>query len=518
MLILMAETFVFALIAAFLISTTSFDAWNGLQVIPVLCVVFGSVLICLSDIFIGRRISKLFNEKLVPILIFVIMAAVLVFIIAAWNFTGSAAIESGKSLNRSVYPAPGDYVLDVVSDSDPHVRIESQNQQETMMHTDTLLFEGLASEAAFTVPDDSLVVYISFSASQNIVIKSAVCKGDSGEYDIPLDYRLLPNFISNRIQGLFANENAIQRTVFFSDGLKLFMKNPVLGRGIGGFENGIKSVQPFYYETKYAHNHYIQTLAETGFIGFIIFVALLTISAVVIWKGRKKHQLAPFLGGSLVFMASHAAVELVFSAYYYLPISFGIFVLIDVCCGENTKKQLKDGTAICAIAMLGIFSVLLGLNIQAADIVKKDASFPSFKKAAAMDQFEYCDYMLNYVVNSNGIGDSEISRQAEEYAAELEKYDSNTIPIYLADYYFTKGNGEHAVEMIEKYISYVASDSVAWNTSFELLAWHDNDTDEFRAWVKRVYDKMLEWNDNNIGEIVLSEKNQAYITRMISDD
>ena len=79
----------------------------------------------------------------------------------------------------------------------------------------------------------------------------------------------LPPVGANRIQGLWANENAIQRFVLFADGLQLFRSSPIYGLGMGAFENGVKSVQSFDYIAKYAHNHYIQTLAETGVIGLI---------------------------------------------------------------------------------------------------------------------------------------------------------------------------------------------------------------------------------------------------------
>lgn len=35
------------------------------------------------------------------------------------------------------------------------------------------------------------------------------------------------------------------------------------------------SVQDYYYETKYAHNHYVEMLCDLGVLGLAAFVALL---------------------------------------------------------------------------------------------------------------------------------------------------------------------------------------------------------------------------------------------------
>ena len=82
---------------------------------------------------------------------------------------------------------------------------ESQNRRETIMHTNTVIYSGDANEVTFTVPENSLVQYFNFSAAEDTLIESAYC----GDTKIPLKYKLLPSFIANRLQGLFANQNAI---------------------------------------------------------------------------------------------------------------------------------------------------------------------------------------------------------------------------------------------------------------------------------------------------------------------
>ena len=257
------------------------------------------------------------------------------FAAAALTLTGPADLAAGESLRRAEYPGAGEYTLNIQATGPVTVTIESQNQQETMMHTSTVLYSGSADGARFTVPEDSLVTYFNFRAKEGLTLSEASFTGEAGTTALKLEYSLLPGFIANRLQGLFANENAIQRTVFFADGMKLFRRSPVLGLGLGAFESASPGVQSFYYETKYTHNHYVETLLTTGVVGLILFVGMLGLCAAAVWKNlRRKEEadaLAPALGAALVFMAGHGAVEVVISSCYYLPIALGVLGLICLC-------------------------------------------------------------------------------------------------------------------------------------------------------------------------------------------
>jgi O-antigen ligase len=53
-------------------------------------------------------------------------------------------------------------------------------------------------------------------------------------------------------------------------GLELFKKNPILGVGFGNFS------YHYYYEYSgwaqtYAHNNYVEILADTGIVGFVLY-------------------------------------------------------------------------------------------------------------------------------------------------------------------------------------------------------------------------------------------------------
>ena len=525
LLILMGETLVCTVLSAGVISVTSFQMWNGVQPVPLLCTALGAAALCAADKLVGQRLTRLLEKrsKLVPYLVSGLLAVLAIFGLTAYHLTGPVTLEAGEGLRRAAYPGAGTYTLSAESDGTLNVVIESQDQRDTMMHTSAVLYSGSADAASFEVPEGSLVVYFNFSAPEGAGLRSASYSGENGAGDIPLEYMLLPGFIANRLQGLWANENAIQRAVFFSDGLKLFRRSPVYGLGLGAFENGVKSVQPFPYVTKYVHNHYIQTLAETGLIGLTLFLLLLGGSAAAVLFERRKvetsHPLTPALGAALVFMAIHAATEVVFSSYPYLPVAFGVFVLISLCCGDalpgpGLDAPLQRIFLLAISAVVVSCSVLLFCNIRAKDIVQDDASFEVLDEAISLDKFEWADYALTYInlVSYMDVSE-EIHLQADKYAQRLERLNSNTVPIYLARYYFKSGRTEKAMAMVEKHVTYVSSDAEAWQQAFNLMIRYEEDRDVFRAGVLRIAQLLDAWNAANMEEITVSESAQALIAR-----
>lgn len=526
LLLLMIETLILAAASVALTSMTSFDAWDGFQPTPLLCLIIGSFLLCLADQFVGQKLAaKLHGHgKMLLIVILIIIIIIAIFALTAYNFTGSISLNNGESLSRSVYPAPGEYTLSVQGSAGVQVTIESQNRQDTMMHTSTVLFKGALQQAAFTVPEDSLVVHFYFQATENATLDSVEYVSAESSGFVPLDYKLLPGFIANRLQGLRANQNAIQRLVFFEDGIKLFKESPIIGLGLGAFENAIYRVQSFFYETKYVHNHYIQTLLETGIIGLLLFIGLLVISAVCILLSRKKenfHPLVPALGALLVFMAVHGATEVVFSSYPYLPLAFGVFTLINLCCGEAIPtpwlgKKVRSGIAIGAAALMLVFAVLLGNNMSARNIADKYLTFDALERAVSLDKFEWADYALSYVMSStaNEVPD-EIMVKADEYAEKLAQENSNTIPLHLTDYYFSIGNVERAMEMAEKYVSYISANSDAWNNLILLVATYEQPSEAYYEGVTRIAQILEQWNSEHIGTIELNATAQGFLDRIL---
>ena len=151
----------------------------------------------------------------------------------------------------------------------------------------------------FTVPEDSKLVFFYFGGEQGATLNEAAYTG-AKDGSVKLGYKLLPAFIADRIQDLTANGNVVQRGVYRQDAIKLWKTSPVIGRGLGGFENGVVSVQDYYYETKYAHNHYVESLCDLGILGLAAFLAMLGTSIWALVKSRKEKPLIVMLLGACV--------------------------------------------------------------------------------------------------------------------------------------------------------------------------------------------------------------------------
>ena len=527
-LVLMVETLILVGAGGVLVSATSLVEWTGFQPVPLVCVVVGAALLCVADQFVGQRLGKALEgrTRVVPILIGAVVALLVVFAVAAMQMTGPASLNAGETLRRSAYPEPGSYTLSVTADGPVNVTLESQNKEDTMMHTSTVIYSGPADGAAVEVPEDSIVVYANFSADAPVTLERVALEGSGGAVEFPLGYQLLPDFIANRMQGLWANQNAIQRVVFFEDGMKLFQRSPVIGLGMGAYENGIVSVQSFYYETKYAHNHYIESLVETGVVGLILFVGVLITALIAVIKSRRKPEeesnpLTAALGGALVFMAGHAAVEVVFSYYAYLPLAFGVFGLIALCCGQTmplsfVKEGVRKGVTWVLAVLILAYTVLLGCNLYAKSLVDREQSFASLKSAITLDQFEWADYALSYVLSYMQMEapSQEIQDNAAIYAAELQKVDSNTIPLYLAQYYFEQQDADQAFAMLDKYTDYVAADPDTWEQAFHVIIQYYQDDPVYLEGVTALYQKMLTWNAEHMGTLTLSDSTMEWLNQL----
>ena len=127
--------------------------------------------------------------------------------------------------------------------------------------------------------------------------------------------------------------------------------------------------------------------------------------------------------------------------------------------------------------------------------------------------------MLSYVYSASADENRTptITEHMERYMVRLEALDSNSVPYYLAESYFNLGNTEKAFEMLDKYLDYVASDQGAWDEAFQLMMVHSEDTPEFKDGVIRIYEKLVQWNEENMGSIQLTSTATALVEAILSE-
>lgn len=522
--VLMAETLLLTMAASIFTFATAFGEWTGVRPWPLLVTAACAAGLCVLDIRVGRPLAEKLSAKLrtLNIVLLAALAAVAALLVLAVSWTGPMTLRAGETVTRGAYLTEGSYTLSVEADGPVSVTVLAQTEEDAIMNTKETVYEGPAAGASFTAPEGNRSVTFVFSAEETVRVTSVAYEG-AASGQLKLNYTLLPEAIAERIQTLRSEGNVAQRLVYCADGLKLFQRSPIVGVGMGGFENGIYSVQSYHYETKYVHNHYIQSLVDTGIVGCALWLGLLVTSAVAVvrlWRrGRdgQPHPMAPALGAALLFMMIHAAVEVDFSAGYFLPFGLGAFAVINLTCGELTplpklgekpRRLLVWGAALC----MAVFAVLLSMNMRAA-VLASQSSYTAMAQAADLDPYEWADYKLSYVMaasNETELPD-DMRETMERYLTDLEALRSNSVPRYLAQCYFNLDDIEKGFAMLEKYVDYTPSDPATWENSFRIAMSCDDGSAEFRQGVEALYQRLTDWSEANLGVITLPEDVQAYV-------
>lgn len=434
------------------------------------------------------------HGKLVLRILCGICIACVAFLFAAYHV--SVPHTFGKILYRSAYPKAGTHHLELQADGDVTVQIISQTRAQTMMHTNTEIYQGTAKDAVFTVPEGSVVCYFTFSAEPGTKLSLASI---DGKEKIRLKYLLLPGSIANRLQGLWANQNFTQRLVFHRDGLRLFLKHPILGNGVGAFEAAVTSIQDFYYETKYVHNHYIQILLETGLAGFVFYAGALLYLLFLLIKKRKQAEeagygkICPALISALVMLMLHSAVEISLSSVVFLCMAYMLFGIIALFLDEpffgipekkGERYMISNGNDSIGIISIGIrvaeslakiaFALTIIGNLYAGQLANGAAKtesrfFRQIEEAASLDLYDKNDYKLSYLYRVAASGANDHLQRANQYAEELLHVQSNSIPEALTSFYIQTGQFEHAVQAAMAGAVFSASDAKVWNYCISML-------------------------------------------------
>lgn len=485
----------------------------------------------------------------------VLIGAVLcvaVYAVAALYVTGSYTF--GMAIYRSARLNAGEHTITVEADGEVWLTIFSRDRLELLNMTQTGLYDGPAEGAvAFEVPEGSKITVVRMSAAEGVTVRGAVI---DGEQALPLRHKLLPGFASERIQYVGASTSEEQRATFREDALKLWQLSPIVGSGVGAFETGVTRVQDYPYETRYVHQHYLQILLEDGVVGLALYIGALVTMLLALWKRRKQtredefYWLYPALCAEFVMNGLQMLWDVSMSMIVFLCMTYALYGLIVGACaepfaekvaaaeetGKKKKTQAKRldpsllarniGIGFTAVVVLTLCGNLYAASKADAPVADGDEFLYNLSVAAKLDLYERNDMMLSYVVNSLEMEYPEDYReQADEYAAQLAKVQSNTIPRYLVGYYLQTQQYGKAIDAAILGASYSASDADTWDDCAALLneALFQNMltpllTEERAALMAKLteyYDALQAYNASALVPVELSESAQAFFDKIV---
>lgn len=510
-----------------ILSFAAYPFLGKVSVLPLLLSLLNGAVIYALERFAVIKLSSRFEGKTKPAIIItcVLAALAIVYAVLALSISGGAEVAPGERLSRAAYLDEGAYSLALEGQGDASVLIYSQNEAELMMHTNTVLYNGDAFAVEFTVPEDSRVTWFEFSSSEGAELSKATLSDGS---TLKLGYVLLPEFAANRLQGFFANQNFIQRLVFFRDGFELFTKSPVIGFGLGAVEGLLTSVQDFYYETLYIHNHFIQVLDEMGVVGLLLFILMLCAAVITLLKNKsaQKGPLFPLLMSCVAMMVFHSITEVVWSTGMYQTVCYLVFAAIILEYGQPLKLMTRKAVGIivssAACLLVVCFGALLGGNLVAASIISDYSPtehtelLNTMVKLDRLDCYDDRFYKSTYIMNAVNSEAFEERNQATLYAKQLRATGEYRACTDAAMYYYLpKLLLEPMFEASRAAIAQEASNPDSWNLQLDFYRQSlqyipQNKTEDYIAGVIKTLEYYDSFNTGRMEEIVLTDKNTAF--------
>ena len=476
-----------------LISASAVFALRELSILPLVAVVAVAVLSAfIYKRFKAARLPSLSGPKKKG-LIAGVAAACIAFAAAASLLHGSFTLEKSESFRRAVALKPGDYTFSAEfvtasPDATVTVTVSSMSYEQAALKESTKLAsvkQKSGATVSFTVPESSAAVFLTLKANNGMTIESAVIQGSGLTKQVSLKYLLLPEFIVNRLQGIWVNDNAAQRFVFFRDGLRLGMKAPVFGQGGGAYEGGLFSVADYTYYTMHTHNEYIERFIDGGIVGAALFVGLTVwvfLALLKILRTDRANPLLPLLAGSMVLIFLHAFIEVDFVTAPYRIAAYVLLALVAASANDALRlsARVRTGFVSACAALLGGTVLLATGQYAARRISEKPKSAGAISSAAVLDPVNRSSYMLQYIVGTEGSEDPTYTTVRDRY---LKAMDGSKLGLMeRARACFNKAEPDYSsgIRAAETYISENRIIASAWDEVFTLynsvLDAHSEDT------------------------------------------
>lgn len=446
--LLLAETAVTMIAAA---APASSMVTRGDETAVALCLFSGLILFAL-DVLAGRRLGAVLSSHKKAALAAVGAVAVIcaAYGVAAMTVKGPYTFDSAERVVRQADLPAGTYTLTAPLGEDVRVVLLGQTAYEKLIDQYETLYDSTSGETEFTVPEGLVMTRWQLYAPAGTVVER-VELSDGQRFQ--LDYPLLPAFIADRLLLGMGNSFTL-RMEFDKDAWKIFSTAPLLGRGLGSTENLTRSVQSFQYESKYAHNHLLQTMADTGLVGTVFALAFVLGSVWLCLQAvrKEKDSLAAALLAAWVMMNLHSLMEINFSVRGFKCFAYVLLVIPALLwaerpAGETAKarKQTKTVGILVAIGYALYLAVFGGLLESARMTDRKAENFQT------SDVYEYLDflrgcvrgnvfdhdfYQRNYVANAVQLNDPSYNGDMLKYVSALRASGTYENDSALAQYYY----------------------------------------------------------------------------------
>ena len=404
----------------------------------------------------------------------------------------------------------------------------STREQELTSVTETY-YNGPLEEASFTVPEDVGHVLMQFRGPAGLELRQ-VSLSDGTE--IPMAYTLLPDNVANRLQkNIFEDSSFLLRLQYDIDGWTLFKESPLAGHGLGATEGLLTSVQPFFYESLYLHNHLLQVMDETGLLGLAAFLAFILGTAVLLVRQLRKARtpLAAMLLACLVMMNLHGLMEISFSVQMFQCAAFFLLLLPTVCYGTYTEGRKRRAAGIVVLVVSDLWLVisvaLLGGSLLAQKEYRElDAAgmttgsfIETLERLDRMDAYNDQSYKVNLMGNALQAGGISNEGTAARCARELRETGEFDSCYYVAAYYYLPlGQLENFFDVLQEGLLQERSNSEAWNSAMNLCiqAFSQIDpaeADTFAEGVRGIGEAMDRANAYLLVSVALTEENAALL-------
>ena len=508
---------------------------RGNETAVALCLLSGLLLFAL-DVLAGRRLEPVLSAHKKAALAAVGVVAVIcaVYGVAAMTVKGPYTFDSTGQVARQVDLPAGTYTLTAPLDENVRVTLVGQTAYEKLRDQYETLYDSISGETEFTIPEDLVMTRWQLYAPDGTVLE-AVELSDGQRFQ--LGYPLLPAFIAERLL-LGMGSSFTLRVEYDKDTWKIFSTAPIFGRGLGSTENLGRSVQSFQYESKYAHNHLLQAMADTGIVGTVFSLAFVLGSAWLCLQAVRKEKdgLAAALLAAWVMMNLHSLMEINFSvrgfkcfAYVLLTLPVLLYAR-PLLAGETakTRRQAKTVGILVTVGYALYLAVFGGLLVSARMTDRKAENFQTSNVYEYLDflrgcvrgnVFDHDSYQRSYVANAVQLNDRAYNGDMLKYVKQLRSSGTYENDSALARYYYLpRQEWSELFACSLEGIHQVRSSPDGWNLQMDfyreevLPAMGADNVSAFVDGVLALGDALDAMNaEGRLETVALNETNQAFL-------